>query len=60
MDALSGDINQVINADTLTNEMLKNIIEKIEADNEENAEAFLRKLADQNNDGPPVFSVKLR
>jgi len=46
VDALSGDIYQILNAETLTNEMLKRIIEKIEVDEDGKVEVFLRKLAD--------------
>lgn len=45
INVLSGDIYQILNADTLTNEMLKKIIEKIEVDESGNIEVFLRKLA---------------
>ncbi len=46
IDDLFGDIRNILNAETITNTMLKQLIQKIEVDSSGRVEVFIRKIGD--------------
>ena len=46
LNDMFSDIRKILNAETLTNEMLRKIIDKIEVDHEGKVEVFLKKVDD--------------